>query len=176
MAARIRSNLPCERGKGKTPQAEKASKPSAGLGCAAIDFIVFVFLHPVLILQAVKLRRGAGRAREESGIDMKSSLLQAVYINLGCCNGELLLLFNCLEANGSAGQTWTLKTSIFCHRPTANNSDRMSEARFEVSTSFRSSTWRRSPREWRTTHKLITQNRTQKLAKTAAETFRKWRS
>ena len=45
--------------------------------------------------------------------DLKALLLPAVNVDPGCCNSELLLLFNCLEANGSEVQTWTLKTSIF---------------------------------------------------------------
>ena len=68
MAARIRSNLPCERGKGKTPKLKKTSKPSAGLGCAAIYFCFFIFRLPVLILQAAKLRCDTGREGGRAGL------------------------------------------------------------------------------------------------------------
>ena len=181
VAARTHSNLPCERGGGKTPKLKSHRNQALGLDLPRSTSASSSSFTQSLSCE-VTLRRGTGR---REGLTWKA-LLQAVYINLGCCDGELLLLFNCLEANGSAQQRahWKMKAQFrfrtcclqdmrtqnldLCHRPIAISSDRMSAVRLEVSTSFRSSTWRRPPKVWRTAHKHRNELQQSSGAKVAA--------
>ena len=153
VAARTHSNQPCERGDGKKPKLKRHRNQVLGSVVSRRLADIFSSFTQALSCE-VTLRRGTGRRVRLSC----KALLQTVYINIGCCDGELLLLFNCLEANGSAQQRarWKMKAQFrfrtcclqdmrtqnlnLCHRPIAISSDRMSEVRLEVNTSFRSST------------------------------------